>query len=146
MRPRSWPALRLFQITHDRSYLTTAYKLYAWTNAHLQDTDGLFFDAIGVDGKLHREKYSYNSALMIRVNALMFQMTHDKRCLLEAQRIAHAAEARWVKSDTGAIADDAAFAHLLSESFLFLYDQDHDARHLAIVPPRAAVPARQWPR
>jgi uncharacterized protein YyaL (SSP411 family) len=126
-------ALRLFQITHDRSYLTTAYKLYAWTNAHLQDTDGLFFDNIGVDGHVHKEKYSYNSALMIRANALMYQLTHDKRCLVEAQRIARAAEAQWVKPDTGAIADDAAFAHLLSESFLFLYDQDHDSHHLTVV-------------
>ena len=34
---------------------------------------------------------------------------------------------------TETVADDASFAHLLSESFLFLYDQDHDAHHLTVV-------------
>lgn len=126
-------ALRLYQITHEPAYLTTARRLYAWTNAHLQDTDGLFFDHVDADGTVHKEKWSYNSALMIRANALLSQVTHNKRCLTEAQRIARAAEARWVQPETGAIADNAAFAHLLSESFLFLYDQDHDPHHLAVV-------------
>lgn len=130
-------ALRLYEITHDPSYLATAKRLYAWINPRLQDTDGLYFDSIGVDNKIGKAKYSYNSALMIRANALFYKITREKRYLAEAQRIAKAAEAKWVNPSTGAISGDAAFAHLLSESFLFLYDQDHDSHHLAVV--RGAV-------
>ncbi len=126
-------ALRLYQITHDPADLATARRLYAWVNAHLQDTDGLYFDNIGLDGTVHKDKWSYNSALMIRANALFYHVTHQRAYLLEAQRIARAAEARWVDPQTGAFTDGAAFAHLLSESFLFLYDQDHDPHHLAVV-------------
>jgi len=123
-------ALRLYQITRRSDYLAVARRLYAWTNAHLQDRDGLFFDAIEMDGKVRPMKWSYNTALMLRANGLFWAITREKRYLDEAQRIAQAAEARWVRQETGAIADECWFAHLLSEAFLFLYDQDRDARWL----------------
>lgn len=131
--PGTVAALRLYQGTNDPSHLATAQRLYAWTNAHLQDTDGLFFDAVGIDGTLHKKKWSYNSALMIRANTLFYQITQEQPFLAEAQRIARAAQGCWVRPETGALADDAAFAHLLCESLLFLRDEDHDAARLAAV-------------
>jgi rhamnogalacturonyl hydrolase YesR len=121
-------ALRLYQITRKQDYLAIARRLYDWTNAHLQDRDGLFFDAIEMDGKIRPMKWSYNTALMLRANCLFYAITHEKKYLDEAERVAQAAEAHWVRQDTGAIADECWFAHLLSEAFLFLYDQDNDAR------------------
>lgn len=126
-------ALRLYQGTSDPAHLATAQRLYAWTNAHLQDTDGLFFDAIGIDGSVHKKKWSYNSALMIRANTLFYEITHEPSLLAEAQRIARAAQSYWVRPETGALADEATFAHLLSESLLYLCDQDHDAGRFAAV-------------
>lgn len=126
-------ALRLYQCTRDLAYFVDACRLYAWTHTNLQDKDGLFMDRIVTDGMMNIHKWSYNSALMIRANAIFYQILQQQYYLTEAQRIARAAESHWVNSDTGAIADDASFAHLLSEAFLFLYDQDHDPHHLVVV-------------
>jgi rhamnogalacturonyl hydrolase YesR len=126
-------ALRLYQITHDPTYLATAQRLYTWTNAHLQDTDGLYFDNINIKGDIGKAKFSYNTALMIRANTLFYQITHQKKYLTEAERVAQAAMAKWVVADTGAFQGDAAFANLLSDSFLFLYQQNHDQPLLTAV-------------
>ena len=63
---------------------------------------------------------------MLRANCLFSAITREKSYLQEAERIARAAETQWVRPETGAFADGAAFAHLLSESFLSLYHQNHD--------------------
>ena len=119
-------ALRLYQITRRPEYLVTARRLYIWTNAHLQDTDGLYWDNIKLNGTVEKTKWSYNTALMLRANCLLYQETHEKPYLEEAQRLARAAEAQWVKPETGAIADGGKFAHLLCEAFLYLSDQETD--------------------
>lgn len=119
-------ALRLFQASQKRVYLDTAKRLYAWTNAHLQDTDGLYFDNIKIDGKVEKTKWSYNTALMLRANCLLYQITSDATYLTEAKRIGKAAESYWVKPDTGAIADGGQFAHLLCEAFFALGQADRD--------------------
>ncbi len=51
---------------------------------------------------------------------------------MEAERIARAAEAKWVANDTGALADGGRFAHLLDDSFLALYEQSHDPHWLKV--------------
>lgn len=113
--------LALYQLTHSPRYLSTARQLYQWINTTLQDTDGLYFDGIRTDGTLEKRKWSYNSALMIRANCLFFAVTRYRGYLAEAERVARAAEAHWVRPDTGAIDDDAAFAHLLCGAFVDLY-------------------------
>lgn len=120
-------AMRLFQLTRRQEYLITARRLTLWTNAHLQDTDGLYWDNIKLNGVIDKTKWSYNTALMLRANCLLYQETHENAYLEEARRLAHAAEAQWVKPETGAMADDGKFAHLLCEAFLFLSDLESDA-------------------
>jgi hypothetical protein len=131
-------ALRLNQITGKPAYLETAKRLYQWTNAHLQDSDGLYFDNVKLDGTVDKTKWSYNTALMIRSNVLFHAITKDEKYLTEAQRLAKAAESRWIKPQTGGVADGAPFAHLLCESFLALYTEDHN-RHWRDVVERALV-------
>lgn len=120
-------ALRLHQLTKEPSYLESARQLYAWTNARLQDSDGLYWDNIRLDGRVRRQKFTYNSALMLRANCLFHEITGEARYLDEAKRIAAAAEARWVRDD-GSIADAGRFAHLLTEAFLALHQRDRDPR------------------
>ena len=120
-------AMRLFQLTRRQEYLITARRLTLWTSAHLQDTDSLYWDNIKLDGVIDKTKWSYNTGLMLRANCLLYQETHERSYLEEAQRLAHAAEAHWVKPETGAIADDGKFAHLLCEAFLSLSDMESDA-------------------
>jgi uncharacterized protein YyaL (SSP411 family) len=131
--PAAAAALRLYQITRDRKYLGIGLRLYEWTNAHLQDTDGLYFDNIKLDGKVEKTKWSYNTALMLRTACLLYAITHDRKYLTEAQRVAQAAVAHWFQPDTGAISDIGQFAHLLCEALLALYDQDHDPQWLDAV-------------
>ena len=52
--------------------------------------------------------------------------------LAEAGRIARSAEAEWVDSQGGGIADGGRFAHMLLEAFLALDEQDPDPRWSAI--------------
>lgn len=126
-------ALRLHELTRNPAHLETAYRLYHWTCARLQDSDGLFWDNIGLDGKIDRTKFSYNSALMIRANALFHALTSQSSYLKEAQRIARASESKWIVKSSGAVSDGGRFAHLLLESFLALYEQDHDPHWLQVV-------------
>ena len=120
-------ALRLYQATGKRAYYDAALRIYRWTNAHLQDEDSLYFDNINAGGNVEKTKWTYNTALMLRANCLLYAETRNRMYLTEAQRIAKAAEAHWIRADTGAIADGGLFAHLLCEAFLALYQTDRDA-------------------
>lgn len=129
--PATVAALRLFQATQDPKYLDIGERLYDWTCAHLQDkSDGLFWDNIARDGRIDRRKYSYNSALMIRANCLLFEQSKEIKYLAEAQRIARAAEFRWIDSKSGAIDDAGKFAHMLLESLLAVRRHDGDSHWL----------------
>jgi hypothetical protein len=97
----------------------------------------LYFDHIKLDGRLDRTKWTYNTALMIRAKCMLSDVTRDRKYLDDAQQLALAAERRWVKPDTGAIADDSQFAHLLTEAFLELADRDVDTKHWRAVVERA---------
>ena len=125
-------ALRLFQLTRKPAYLADARRLYQWTCAHLQGADGLFADHVKLDGQVDNNRFSYNSGLMIRAASLLHRATGEAAYLANAQRIAHAAEARWIAADTGAVRDEGKFAHLLLEGFLALHDEDHDPHWLAV--------------
>jgi uncharacterized protein YyaL (SSP411 family) len=118
-------ALRLHQLTKDDKHLETAKRLYAWTKSKLQDGDGLFWDNLRLDGRVDRRKFTYNSALMIRANCLFHEINGEAVYLDEAQRIARAAEKRWI-AESGAVSDGGKFAHLLLESFLELHNRDKD--------------------
>ena len=82
-------ALLLYQKTTDPQHLATAQRLYDWTQSRLQDAeDGLYWDNVRLRGRVDRRKYSYNSALMIRANCLLYEVTGEPKYLAEAQRIA----------------------------------------------------------
>jgi uncharacterized protein YyaL (SSP411 family) len=126
-------ALRLYQLTERPQYLDVARRLYQWTNRWLQDpADGLFWDNVKLNAEVDRRKYSYNSALMIRANALFHAVTADTAYLAEAHRIARSAEVEWVDAESGGIADGGRFAHMLLEAFLALDEQAPDPRWSAI--------------
>jgi hypothetical protein len=127
--PATVGALLLYRLTRQRAYLDTASRLYEWTRSHLQDTDGLYWDNISVDGKIGKAKFSYNSALMIRASCLFYELTGDPSHLDEARRVGRAALDKWVGPD-GSVADSGAFAHLLLGSFLALNKDDSNPEWL----------------
>ncbi len=126
-------ALRLYGVTQKAEYLNTAKRLYSWTNEHLQDVDGLYWDNVKLDGRVEKTKFTYNSALMLRANALFHAITHEIKYLDEAERIAKAAEAHWFRKETGAIADSGMFAHHLCEAYFALAQEDKDPHWREIV-------------
>jgi mannose/cellobiose epimerase-like protein (N-acyl-D-glucosamine 2-epimerase family) len=126
-------ALRLYQTSNRPEHLAAATRLYRWTCKNLQDSDGLFWDSMRLDGQIDQRKYSYNSALMVRANCLFYEQTGETHYLEQAQRIGRAAEGRWIDGDSGAIRDAGKFAHLLLEAFLAINEHDHDAHWPTIV-------------
>lgn len=127
-------ALRLYNSTHDAEYLQTAKRLYEWTCVKLQNpSSGLFWDNIRLNGRVDRRKYSYNTALMIRANCLLYEATGDVKYLNEAKRVARAALKRWVIPETGGIRDTGKFAHMLLESFVELHRYDPKNDWLSVV-------------
>jgi hypothetical protein len=129
--------LRLYQVTGDPTLLSTARRLYSWTRRTLQSKDGTYFDNISVKTKpgkdpIARFALTYNSALMIRDECVFYDITHDRAHLTEAERIADAGIRHWVVPGTGAIKDQACFAHLFAESLLELSARDHNPKWAAV--------------
>ena len=89
-------ALKLYAATGDERYLAQGKALYAWTKEHLLDPeDGLYFDNIGLDGKIGRAKFAYNSGQMVQAGALLYKATGDESYQKDAQRTAAASYDRY---------------------------------------------------
>jgi uncharacterized protein YyaL (SSP411 family) len=131
--PAAAAAVELYEISHDPKDLEWAVKLYNWTNANLQDKDGLYWDGINLEGKVNDMKWTYNTALMIRTNVGLWQATRDGKYLKEARRVSDAALIKWVNPTTGALGDSARFNHLLCEALLHTYEATRDIKYLNAV-------------
>lgn len=136
--PTAAAALRLYQVGGDKDQLDWAQKIRTWTNANLCDQDGLYWDNVKLDGHIEKTKWTYNTALMIRTDVLLYQIKGDKSALREAEQSADAALTTWQDPKTGAFANDALFTHLLGEALLRLYDADGQIKYLNAVRRHAA--------
>jgi len=93
-------ALQLYKITKKKEYLTTALKLYNWTNKNLRGADGIFYDAIKIPSlKIDSARYTYNTGTMLQSNVLLYSITKEKKYLDEAQFIAKSAENYFYKKN-----------------------------------------------
>jgi len=134
--PAAAAALRLAQVSKDKTQVEWAEKIRTWTNSTLQDTDGLYWDSIELDRKIGKYKWSYNTALMIWTNVLLYQNKKDSSYLTEARRLADASLAQWTDPETGSLQkteDSPLFTHLLCESLIRLYSVTHDDKYLNAV-------------
>jgi len=139
--PAAASALRLDQVAGDREQGAWGIKIKAWTQANLQDKDSLYWDAYHMDGKIEKTKWTYNTALMIRTDVLLYQLRHTEPDLQEAKRMADAGLAAWTDPVTGSLnktEDATRFTHLFCEALLRLYDVTHDVRYLNAVRQQAA--------
>ncbi len=130
--PAAVSALRLYEMG-DKDQLTWATRLCTWTSDKLQDKDGLFWDNINTEGKVEKTKWTYNTALMIRANVGLYQVTKNQNYLAEARRVADAGIAKWADPKTGGFTDDAKFNHLFSEALLDVYEATKDVKYLNAV-------------
>lgn len=141
--PAAVSALELHEISRDPADLEWAKRLYNWTNAHLQDTDGLYFDNIKLDGTIEKTKWTYNTALMIRANLGLYRATKEPKYLREARRVSDASLQRWVQPGSGAFADSTRFNNWLCEALLMTYDATLDTKYLSAVRRHADFGYRQ---
>ena len=71
--------------------LELAQSLYNWVFATLQDTDNVYVNDKGADGKIHSTKWAYNSAAMIVAGQRLYHITGQQHYLDEAITTADAA-------------------------------------------------------
>ena len=137
--PGSVFALKLFQATQDSSFLKKGEQLYLWTKQQLQDsTDYLYFDNIALDGKIGKAKFAYNSGQMMQSAALLYQLTHQKEYLVDAQNIAKGCHNYFFMNYTPEQGEafkmlkkgDVWFTAVMLRGFIELYSIDHDKTYL----------------
>ena len=142
--PAAVACLRMAEFRRPEENVAWARKIVAWTNEHLRDRDGLFFDRKRVDGgAVVDHKLTYNTALMLRANLGLFRATGEPSYMDEAKRVAAACD--WfLDKKTGAYRDPVKFAHLLVEADLEFHRATGDDRPLARATRTAEVAFDQW--
>lgn len=143
--PAAAAALRLAQAGGDQDQIAWALKIRTWVNGMFQDTDGLYWDSADMNGKIEKTKWTYNTALMIWTDVLLYQLKRDPADLAQARRLADAGLARWTDPDTGSLQkteDSPLFTHLFCEALLRLYAVTKDIRYLDAVRREASFAIR----
>lgn len=97
--PGAQVGLRLHQLTRQRRYLEWSLRMYRWTNRYLQRSDGLYHDHLDLQGTVEKTIWSYNQGVPVGVNVSLREITHQRRYLDEAVRIADAATAYYDQAD-----------------------------------------------
>lgn len=132
-------ALKLFEATKDSSYFNQGKTLYEWTKNTLQDkNDYLYFDNIGMNGRVQKRKYAYNSGQMIQAAALLYKITRKKEYLVDAQNIAQSAHNYFFEDFSAADGNkmkllkkgDIWFTAIMFRGFVELYHLDKNKTYL----------------
>ena len=122
-------ALQLYKVTNEKKYLDTALILYNWTNKYLLAPEGVYYDAVKIPSmKIDSARYTYNTGTMLQSNVLLYKATKDKKYLLEAQRIAKAAEKFFYKNNR--LPGNYWFNAVLLRGYLELYNVDQNKQQL----------------
>jgi hypothetical protein len=115
--PTAAAAIALWRMDRNPELLTTAKALYDWTNQNLRDpADSLMWDAMDMNGKVEKTKWSYNTALMLRCSVELAKITGDPKYSRDAESFAKAATSHWIDFPKGTVRCEAKFAHLLIEN------------------------------
>ncbi len=121
-------ALQLYKATRNQKYLDTALMLYSWTNKHLQAPSGLYYDNVRLNGSIQEHMFSYNTGTMLQSNVYLYEITHDKKYLSEAQRIADTSSVYFLGS--GRFRDSYWFSAVLLRAYQHLLKFDPDLHYI----------------
>ena len=122
-------ALQMYQATKNKTYLDTALKIYEWTNQKLQTSSKLYEDNIKTkDGKVDGPAFSYNTGTMLQSNVYLYEITGDKKYLLEANAIAESALSYFYGKDQ--FRDDYWFNAVLLRGYQHLLKYNKDTKYI----------------
>jgi len=85
--------LHLYLLTGKQDDLYWTMRMYDWVNSTLRAPNGLYWDHIGLAGKIDKTLWSYNQGLMLGDSALLFKATGNQTYLQRARAIADTAVA-----------------------------------------------------
>jgi hypothetical protein len=121
--------LRLYEETHNGSYLTWAETMLSWLDGCLLAPNGLYWDHIDLAGRVSTAQWSYNQGSVIAADVLLYQTTGDPGVLARAEQLADASIAyfssRWRQGEP------PEFATLFFRGLLSLADADGRADYVA---------------
>lgn len=117
-------ALQLYEATQHKAYLDTALLLYQWTNRHLRNASGVYWDAIKPqqNNRIDSATYSYNSGTMLEANVKLYRITKQPQYLKEAQQIAAGTYQHFYRE--GRFHSSYWFNAVLLRGYLALYKED----------------------
>lgn len=69
------------QSSEKREVLDFAKRLYSWLNNNLRDADGTFFNDRQADGSVRKDKWTYNTGVMISNSVLLYKITGEQSYL-----------------------------------------------------------------
>jgi predicted alpha-1,6-mannanase (GH76 family) len=81
-------ALHLYLVTHKKTYLRWGLKMYSWVDRTLRAPDGMYWDRVNRNGRIHTHRWSYNQGLMLGADALLYRATGNRSYLQRAQTLA----------------------------------------------------------
>ena len=85
--------LHLYLLTGKQDDLNWAMRMYDWVNSTLRGPNGLYWDHVGLAGKIDKTLWSYNQGLMLGDGVLLSKATGNQTYLQRAQAIADKAVA-----------------------------------------------------
>lgn len=122
-------ALQLYNATKEKSFLDSAVMLYNWTNQHIRTPEGLYWDNIHTGSlKVDSALYSYNTGTMLQAALYLYEISGDKKYLLQAQQSADAA-LKFFYSNTF-LKDDYWFNAVLLRAYQHLLNHDKNTTYL----------------
>lgn len=120
-------ALKLYQATAEKEYLSSALDLYKWTNSLLKGEDGTYYDAVKIpSGRIDKTRYTYNTGTMLESNVLLYKLTRKVDYLKEAQGIALAGRKRFFVN--GKLPGHYWFNAVMLRGYQELYSVDQDQK------------------
>ncbi len=132
-------ALKLYQATGRKTYLSHGRTLYEWTRNRLMDpTDSLYFDNVNLAGEIDNRKFAYNSGQMIQAAVLLYNATGEQQFLDDARSTAAAAANHFFRNHPDPEAPvkrvfsdrNTWFTAVMLRGFIELYKVDKDRKYI----------------
>ncbi|MCO6048126.1 glycoside hydrolase family 76 protein [Aeoliella sp. ICT_H6.2] len=118
-------AAMLYNATGEQQYLDDAERLMEWTNSHVQQAGGRYWQRFRLDTMQADGVDIVNATgIGISANIELYDATGDLAYLHEAQRVAYSGVGRFFNSSTGALNDESYWAFEMVDALNDLYLRD----------------------